>query len=395
MSQEDLAGLIGHIYDAALDPGLWASTVTRIADLVGASSGSLFFQEADSNEVPMHMVARIDPHYVRLYDEYFARVNPWVDGILAWPEGSVVPSHAIIGLPDLMRTEFYGDYLRPRGVLHCVGAMPFKSVAALGCLALYRSRTLEPFDGAEVGALRLLTPHLRRALEISQRFAAFRAGAEAIGSALNRMPMGVFLLDGAGRVLVMNAAASEIGAEADGLSVGCSGLGAANAGESNALRKLIGAAIACAAGAGLEPGGAISLSRPSGLRPLSALVAPLKADEKLAQAFGAPMAVVFVSDPERKVESSAAVLQRLYGLTPAEARLAQLALEGHGLPQIAEMLEITDNTARTHLKKIFAKTDTSRQSELVRLLLTGPAPLSGKAASTAGEAGAAGRAGSA
>jgi len=64
-------------------------------------------------------------------------------------------------------------------------------------------------------------------------------------------------------------------------------------------------------------------------------------------------------------------LRRLYGLTPAEARLAQALVAGEHLNDIAEHLGITKETARSQLKAVFAKTDTHRQAELVRVLLLG------------------------
>ena len=71
----------------------------------------------------------------------------------------------------------------------------------------------------------------------------------------------------------------------------------------------------------------------------------------------------------------AGVLTRLYGLTPAEARLAAALVAGQSLVDFATEAEITANTARWTLKQVFAKTDTHRQAELVRRLLTGPAAL--------------------
>ena len=69
------------------------------------------------------------------------------------------------------------------------------------------------------------------------------------------------------------------------------------------------------------------------------------------------------------------LLQQLYGLTPAEARVAQAMLQGHGLDATAKILDIQRTTARTHLYRLFEKTGTHRQSELVRLLAGVPALL--------------------
>jgi DNA-binding CsgD family transcriptional regulator len=88
-----------------------------------------------------------------------------------------------------------------------------------------------------------------------------------------------------------------------------------------------------------------------------------------------PAAVVFVTDPERQTETPPELLKRLYGLTPREADLAALLLQGIDLKEAARQLGTSMNTARTHLRLIFEKTDTHRQSELIHLLLRGPAGL--------------------
>lgn len=65
----------------------------------------------------------------------------------------------------------------------------------------------------------------------------------------------------------------------------------------------------------------------------------------------------------------------MFGLTPTEARLAVLLAEGASLQNVAEQLEITEQTARTYCKRIFGKTGTSRQADLVRLVITSVASL--------------------
>jgi DNA-binding NarL/FixJ family response regulator len=77
----------------------------------------------------------------------------------------------------------------------------------------------------------------------------------------------------------------------------------------------------------------------------------------------------------RKKMSIESVLQSLYDLTPAEARVATKLIEYSQLKSAAEALNISPLTARTHLKKIFRKTNTNRQSSLVQKIITGPAGL--------------------
>jgi len=75
-------------------------------------------------------------------------------------------------------------------------------------------------------------------------------------------------------------------------------------------------------------------------------------------------------DLDRRIEPPVEVLRRIYGLTRAESQVAMRVLNGDGLAPIAEELSVSLTTVRTHLQRIFDKTGTHRQAELVRLLLT-------------------------
>jgi len=74
---------------------------------------------------------------------------------------------------------------------------------------------------------------------------------------------------------------------------------------------------------------------------------------------------------EARLETAAAI----YGLSPAQHRVAALVADGLTLAEVARRLEITLNTARTHLQRIFEKTGVHNQSALVRVLLTAIAPV--------------------
>jgi DNA-binding CsgD family transcriptional regulator len=81
---------------------------------------------------------------------------------------------------------------------------------------------------------------------------------------------------------------------------------------------------------------------------------------------------LFLGDPGAPARCPAEGLGALYGLTPAEERLASLLGAGCSLADAAEKLSIRVSTARGVLKSVFAKTGTRRQASLVNLILTAP-----------------------
>src|SRR5262249_34908206 len=122
------------------------------------------------------------------------------------------------------------------------------------------------------------------------------------------------------------------------------------------------------------PGGTLQVTRRPPRRPLSVLVAPLRV-QSFALASPSPAAVVFIGDPERKVEGVGSMLRTLYGLTPAEAAVPNLLLAGLPPEPLAGRLGVTRLTARTHVKRVLSKVDARTQADLVRILLSGPAGL--------------------
>jgi DNA-binding CsgD family transcriptional regulator len=174
----------------------------------------------------------------------------------------------------------------------------------------------------------------------------------------------VIFLDHKGRVLFANKAASALARAADGIAITQDGLTLANAGEQRRLARLIGAALTPS----LEPGNGMMLAgRPSGQRPYSILVSPIRVAES-SMAAVTPCVCLTITDPARQTLMPEGALRELFGLTPSEARLAVRLARGDALADAADELGLAYATVRAQLVAIFRKTHTNRQGELVHLL---------------------------
>jgi DNA-binding CsgD family transcriptional regulator len=96
-------------------------------------------------------------------------------------------------------------------------------------------------------------------------------------------------------------------------------------------------------------------------------------------------AAALIFDPARLSQARAETASRFYGLTSAETTVARLVLEGLSPIQIATHLRVAQATVRTHLARLFAKTETRRQTELLRLLLLVPPARSARVPNTPSE----------
>jgi DNA-binding CsgD family transcriptional regulator/PAS domain-containing protein len=369
-----VSDLVGLIYEAALDPTLWEGFLKQFADAVGSSGSALFFQDHDSSQGQISVAYRYEPFYQRQYAEHFAGVNVWLQRMAGQTKsGDIRNSLVACSDNELVRTEYYNDWLRPQELFFGYGGTILRDGSITTNITAMRARRAGPFGEEETALLELLMPHLQRALQLHRRIAALEAQRSASLEALDQLAAGVILVKADAQVLFLNRAAQRIVDRRDGLTIGLSGLSGANSGETNELRKLIGEAALIVSGlsAGVSRG-VMTISRPSAGRPLSLLVVPLcleYARQQLLAAGDVPSAIILVSDPEADLTPEFSDLQRSFALTPAEARFASILMAGRSVDETATELQISMHTARTHLKRILSKTGTRRQGELIHLLL--------------------------
>jgi DNA-binding CsgD family transcriptional regulator len=182
------------------------------------------------------------------------------------------------------------------------------------------------------------------------------------------------LLDERGRIVATNREADRVLRQNDGLSSSSHGIIASRQNNSQELHAMIAGAAKTAEGEDTKAGGLLALPRPSGKRSLTVLVAPVRRNFFTTDV-KAPLVILIVTDPENKAENLVGALARLYDLTAAESRVAELLMQGETVVRAAERLGVTHNTARTHLQRIYQKTNTSHQGDLIRVLLSVTLPM--------------------
>jgi len=195
---------------------------------------------------------------------------------------------------------------------------------------------------------------------------------------LGELHVGVIVIGESGRVLLMNRKARSIVERGDALNVIRNHLLTNRADSTEQLRSLIRDAVGGTREHASRSVGVMMLAKnPSGPA-LGALITPLQF-KQFEGVNDRAAAMILIADPDAIIEPSFSVLRRQFGLTRAESRVAECLMRGETIEQAAKSLKISSATVRTHLKRIFAKTATRRQPELVHLLLRGwdadgPAP---------------------
>ncbi len=365
--------LIGRVYDAAADERLWPAMAPRIAQAFDCASTGLQTRDTRRGDVELlSLTANYDTASLKSYATYYAERDVWVERAAKVGPSKLLTSQDIITDEEFERTEIYNDFCRHLDLFYVVGSVFPVGPDTMAGLGIHRPRNAGPFGEADKAAVSLFLPHLQRALQIRERLRAANIERQATLEGLERSATATLVVSRDGRVLYANALAERLLREGDAILASRGRIASRARKAGTLLACLIRDAADAAAGQGKSPGGTVSIRRDDRL-PLTVLVAPLR---PARDGFGSPIpaAIVFARDPEQLTPMSAA-LRGLFGLTSAEAKIASAVAEGKSIEDLAADLRIGLSTARTHLARIFSKTGTNRQPQLVSLILRSVAVL--------------------
>lgn len=241
--------------------------------------------------------------------------------------------------------------------------------AASCLLRVFRAFDAPRFDQEEQDVAGVLVAQIARALELASRINSGIVEKSLYSEALDKLNVGVILVDASGRVCTASAVAERFLRRRDGLQTQAGRLRATNAGEDRLLQAAVReAALACGHG-GTSRG--VSLTKESGVRTLGVMVRPVPGCEADANA----RVAVYIRDSDLAPEVESEFVRQIFDLTPAEAAVTRRLTSGLSLEDAATSLDISRNTARAHLRSIFSKSGITRQTELVRLVLNSAALL--------------------
>jgi DNA-binding CsgD family transcriptional regulator/PAS domain-containing protein len=364
-----LLAVIQVLYDAALDETLWPKALQELVGLTSSQGAS--FWTLDSSEqprLPIFTTFNFDDRFIRAYLENMVPLDPTVQYLVRHPDTPIVHDGIVITERDKDFNPYY-DWQSGQCDIHfrMVGqTRPAPAVQA--GVALHRTRKAGRYEPEDLDRFALIHGHLQRALAIGMRLGSLGAAHACTTELLDRNPAAILLLDDHKSIVYANRRAEEFRSATDGLRLLREGIVLARKQDNDKLQKLIAGVLSVAALPGVA-GGVMRSQRPSGKRPYGIVVAPVASRYPALTAFR-PVVCIIITDPEARTSLRNDSLIGAFGLTEAEARLAAMLATGEELRSAAARLGITYGTARTRLAEIFQKTQTRRQTELVRVLLT-------------------------
>ncbi|WP_245454901.1 helix-turn-helix transcriptional regulator [Mesorhizobium sp. M9A.F.Ca.ET.002.03.1.2] len=352
---EQAFAIVDRIYEAALAAELWPDALEAASALSRSASGAIFLV---SDQLPVRAIG--EAHLQPLLDEFMAGDN-WTLSESVQRMCSMQPA-SFVRIDDFMT----GEEIERDPIYACaktfgVGLPVCTSISMpSGELALFVfQRWLRDgkYDQAAIDLLNGLRPHFARAGLVAARLGLERARTAV--SILRDIGLPAAIMSGSGRVLTANLLLEDMADVLIPLAHG--GMALADE-QANALFQQ-----AITQNQDNRIVRSIPVAAIEGRPALIVHVFPLR---RAAHDFfsGADILVATTAVDIGANVPSPSILSGLFDLTPAEARLATELASGRSVQEAAMEIGVSIKSARTYLERIFRKTETSRQSQLVALL---------------------------
>jgi DNA-binding CsgD family transcriptional regulator/PAS domain-containing protein len=362
------SALVGDIYDAALDPSLWTPVLEKITRFVPGAFSNIFIQDANNRFANSIFYWGIEPAYFQSYLETYARLNPAFPTAFFAEVGGIFSVYDFVPREQLERTRFYREWVTPQGIGDNVGAILEKSATSCAVIAIPLPAKEGRASDAIRDRMRLIVPHVQRAVLIGKAFDLQKAAAADFANTVDALKKAIFLVDAQGRLVHANPSGMAMLATDDVLHAPGGRLRAYDHAANQSLGEFFSASATGDDLAIGTRGGAIHLSARSGGDYVAHVLPLTSGARREAATPHRAVAVLVVHDAAQNPLSSPEVIVKAFGLTPREVAVLFALVEAPGVAEMADRLGLSGATIRTHLRALFAKTGTTRQAELVNLV---------------------------
>jgi PAS domain-containing protein len=357
------AEIISALYGAILDEDALEGALALLADRFHCAASMLVSFDAASPraDVLASTGSMWTPDVMRAYHEEWGALDPSPRAYAALPSGGVAATDRLFSAEYRRHCVFFNEFYRALGYEESLGGNLSSRDGHFALISMPRDEDRSPFDDDEIAALEAFTPHLSRALQLRRTFTMLGARLDTLTQIIDRVAMGVIVLDGDGAEIHVNRAAREIAARGDGLSLDRKGaLLCADRAAERSIAQLR---------ADVRSGGAGGIARVP--RRDGTAYAVLAAPLPRTASFGrldtkAPDLLVLIHDPDARSATTPETIATIFALPIGTARMVAALADGEETKAYAERLGITMDAVKFHLKTAFAKTGLRTQARLLQ-----------------------------
>ena len=361
--------IISELYSAALDPSRWARALELLSNAFGAQGASFWTLESSPTPLlPTLLHYNFNPDFIRAYLEIAAQ-DPTVQFLANNPDLPIVHDGMYLSEREIDKHSYYAWQRQFTDIRYRLSAQLKISSALQAGVTLHRAKTGHRFQDTDVEKLNVLFPHLEKALFVGCQLEGVAAKQRGLEAILDQSRTGIILINQHEKVVYVNRRAEAIISRKDGIDILQGTLKLSRHEDEQQFRVLISRASGRTANNVMEAGAMFVQKRESAGK-YYLLLTPVSEGQMLISEQQSAVCIS-VNDPGERCPLEINTLRSVFGLTEAEALLAQALAAGYELKEAADGLGITYGTARSRLAEIFAKTVTRRQADLVHLLRDG------------------------
>jgi DNA-binding CsgD family transcriptional regulator len=347
------------LLDAAVDPTRWQGAMESIAQYANAT-GAVLLQVKGRGPGTPHSRSLDEIYDVYFRDQWHLR-DERNRGLPLIKTKGIFADQDFASREELASSDYYRGFLA-KFEANWSAVIGFSNADDEWCLVVERGDKKGFYDSHEQSDLVRLAPYLTQAALLARHLAY--ANATGMIDAYESLGCACFLLDHFGKVIKYNAQAQSM--LGDGLELSQRTLKCASPADNLALTNLIAGSRQKTVQNGTSPLPFVLAHRPP-KRPL--IIQAVCLSGMTAAIFSPAKSILLVSDPEKRpAPAPRELLRKLFNLTLTEVALLSHLDQEVALPAAAEMMGISFETARSHLKHIFSKTGTNRQSDLLMLI---------------------------
>lgn len=368
-----LDGLIGDVYDAAMQPEHWPAIVERITRWIEGDTCHLAGWNPGSGQTFIRCMFGLQLEVGDEYSRHHAANDPRLGLAMSLGTGALIRCHEHFDRNFVSRSEFYQDYLLPIGVHYLLGSGNLStdpdSIVVVG---FQRHVGHGAFEDVQYQRIARLLPHPRRSVSIMQKTSGYREAAKLGAGLQDRLDQSVFALDESGGIAFANAKGHVLLRQQSPF-------------------RSIGGRLRAIGVHEAKLASAIDRARVTGVPQSLKLPAVAGGGERIMQYLPksdyfvnvvrigreggggehlsrAAKVIVFAQSIAERRVASAEQLVSYFCLTPAEARLAHALAQGTTLDNYATHAKVAISTVRSQLRAVLAKTHTARLQDLLLLL---------------------------
>lgn len=373
---DTLSALIAAIYDAAIDPRIWPGVLRAAAVYVGGHAAAIYAKSISGIAFGVfHDDGVMSEEYKVKYFETYARLDPATAGHLYAELEQPIATADILDYDEFLESRFYKEWAVPQGIVDFLSAPIEKQGQWAAMFGVFRSAAQGVVDDTMRHRMKLLVPHVRRAVLIGKVIEEGSRQAASFSEALDGLASGLFLVDGLGRIVHVNEAGDRLVTGGKAIAIRDGRLVATQKEATVALAESFAAAASGDAGIGLR-GISVPIETRDGEHFVAHVLPLTSGARRDTGAHYAATAAVFVHPTTLHTPAAPELIAKTFGLTLSELRVLLTITQVGGVAETADALGVAEATVKTHLHRVFAKTGTARQADLVKLIAGFAGPLS-------------------